>query len=58
MVYRKQHTSVCNDAAERGVKMIKDFSLQAKGENKMQEILQAVEENRSVNQNPRKRSGK
>lgn len=52
------HLKVCNDAAERGVKMIKDFSLQAKGENKMQEILQVVEENRSVFPNLRKRCGK
>ena len=49
---------MCNDAAERGVKMIKDFSLQAKGENKMQEILQVVGENRSVFPNLRKRCGK
>ena len=52
------HLKVCNDAAERGVKMIKDFSFQAKGENKMQEILQVVEESRSVFPNLRKRSGK
>ena len=52
------HLKVCNDAAERGVKMIKDFSLQAKGEIKMQEILQVVEENRSVFPNLRKRCGK
>ena len=55
---KAKHIKVCNDAAERGVKMIKDFNLQAKGENKMQEILQVVEESRSVFPNLRKRTGK
>ena len=38
---------VCNDCAESGVKLSQDFLPQSKKERKDQEIVQAVEKNRS-----------
>ena len=46
---------VCNDAAERSIKMIQDFLSQSKDEDKLQDIVQVVEKNRSVRPNLRKR---
>ena len=47
---------VCNDCAERGVKLIQDFLPQSKKERKVQEIVQAVEKSRSDDPNIRKKS--
>ena len=46
---------VCNDAAERSIKIIQDFLTQSKDEGKLQDIVQVVEKNRSVRPNLRKR---
>ena len=47
---------VCNDAAERSIKMTQDFLPQSKKEDKLQNIFQVVESNRKVHQNLRKKS--
>ena len=47
---------VCNDFAERGVKLIQDFLPQSKKERKVQEIVQAVEKSRSDYPNIKKKS--
>ena len=49
---------VCNDVAERGVKLIQDFISQKKDEEKVQNTLQVVEDDRSVRPNLRKRANK
>ena len=46
---------VCNDAAERSIKMTQDFLSQSKDEDKLQNIFQVVETNRSVRRNLRKK---
>ena len=45
---------VCNDAAERSIKMTQDFLPQTKDEGKLQNIFQVVEKNRMVRRNIRK----
>ena len=47
---------VCNDCAERGVKLIQDFLPQSKKERKIQEIVQAVERSRANYPNIKKKS--
>lgn len=49
---------VCNDCAERGVKLIQDFLPQSKKETKIQEIVQAVEKSRADCPNIKKKSKK
>lgn len=50
-----KNLKVCNDSAERSLKMIQDYISQTNKEDKLQDILQVVEENRSIHPNLRKR---
>ena len=48
------HLAVVNDAAERGVKLCNDILPYAKGEARLQNVLQVVENNRARKGNQRK----
>ena len=42
-----KHLKVCNDLAERAIKLTQDYCHQTNREDKLQEIVQVVEESRS-----------
>ena len=53
-----KHLKVCNDLAERAIKLTQDYCHQTNREDKLQEIVQVVEKSRSEISNIRKSSSK
>ena len=51
-----ENMAVVNDAAERGVKLCHDFLDSARKEDRLQDILQVVENDRSANPNQRRKN--
>ena len=53
-----KHLKVCNDLAERAIKLTQDYCHQTNREDKLQEIVQVVEKSRSEISDLRKSSSK
>ena len=53
-----KHIKVCNDLAERAIKLTQDYCHQSKSEDRLQDIVQVVEKNRTDIPALRKKSSK